>query len=275
MPPVRISDPVGQAFAALRQQVDDHGHRRGGMTEHRRAGAERKRRAVLLQHDAEGAQVDVFDAARPAAQHETRRGRIVGDDAREVELEVLVAGVDDFHRRQHEIGGGQHRADMAPRSLQFALEHEGDFGFDARMDQRARHDLAAVRDGEIIGEEAIGRLVDADLDHFRPRGQAGLDADDLVAPRLLAAADFMLDRIAVVGVNFGIVERNLRYGHGVQFGVFEKFRKLRDGGGRESHEQHLNVKGKDEGVRRSGPSIRRCRRSRRANGHLWRSAPWR
>jgi len=66
------------------------------MTEYGRAGAERNARAILLNYDTEGTQVQFLGAPGRCAYDVARRGGVIRDDARQVEFEVGVARIDDL-----------------------------------------------------------------------------------------------------------------------------------------------------------------------------------
>ncbi len=110
---------------------------------------------------------------------------------------------------------------MAARALQWRLGDHGDFRLDLRMDQLGAVHRAAVRHAEVVGEEAVDRRFNAHLRHLRPRGQAHLQADDLVAAGLLAPADFPLHVVGVGKGHLGEVVGHLADVVDIQLGVFD------------------------------------------------------
>ena len=117
------------------QHVGQHRYALGRVAQYGGASASRDDFAVLLQDDTQAFQVDALYTAHLAACDESRRGRVISDDALEIEAEVLVARVDDLDCRQNEISGSQYVANVHARAFQRMLEHKGDLGFHFGVDQ--------------------------------------------------------------------------------------------------------------------------------------------
>ncbi len=83
-----------------------------------------------------------------------------------------------------------------------AFEQEREFRLDARMDEAALGEGRAFLEPHRVGEPAPDDLVDVDLLHLCARGEAHLDADEL-----LATLEAAIDRRRLDGVGFGDAER--------------------------------------------------------------------
>src|SRR5450631_99109 len=151
----------GNAFVALCEQVGERGQTLRRMSEYCGAGAECHALTVLLQHHAEIGQVELADIARPHAHDEPGRRGVVGNDAFQVELEILIPRIDHLDRRNREIRGRQRIGDGAPRPLERMTRDEGNLGLHSRVNQ-IRHGDGAVRgNAEIVGKKSIDRRLDA------------------------------------------------------------------------------------------------------------------
>ncbi|MDT4870348.1 hypothetical protein FQZ97_1054210 [compost metagenome] len=124
---------------------------------------------------------------------------------------------------------------MAARAAERALEHEGDLGFDLGVDEFAGLDLAAVWHGAVLGHEAEHGRAHAHLLHLGERGEAGLEARELEAARLLAHQDGGLDRVGVFPVHAGKVVGDLVGVAGLELAVLQVLGEGGDGGLVECH----------------------------------------
>jgi hypothetical protein len=115
---------------------------------------------------------------------------------------------------------------MATRTFQGALQHEGDFRLDLRMDQFLDLDFTAVRHREIIDQETEARRFNAHLLHLGMRSQTGFQTDDAIATRQLAAQDFVLDRVGVIPVHLGMGVGDFHHVVRLQLGVFQMLGQL-------------------------------------------------
>ena len=167
--------------------------------------------------------------------HEAGGRRVVGHHAFQVELEVAVAAVDHFDAGHHEVGGGQHRADVATGAAQLGLGDKSNFGLHLGVNEFTDLALAAIGYGVVVGHEAKHGRGDPHLLHLGVRSQPGLQADDACAPRHLAAADVVLDGVGIVPVHLGVVVGDFGGVLLLQLAVFQALGQGSDGGGVEFH----------------------------------------
>ena len=147
----------------------------------------------------------------------------------QVEAEILVAGVDDLHGRQHDVDGGEDRANVTARPLERRLGHHRDLGLDPRVDEPARFYLTALGAGAVVGEEAVDGLLDAHLLHLGPGCQAHLEAGDLRAPGDPPGPDRVLDVVGILPVPVRVVVGDLDDLLAVELGVLDVLGELLDG----------------------------------------------
>ncbi|MNC26863.1 hypothetical protein D3C75_750100 [compost metagenome] len=212
------------------------------MPEHRGAGTGGDYFAVLFQHHTQAFKVNALHATHLSAGDEACRRGVVGNDALEIEAEVLVARVDHFNCRQNKIGSRQYVANMHARSLERMLEDKGDLGLDLGMDQAVNIDSRAVQARAVVRKEAVDRVSDPHLLHFRERGQAHFQASDTYTAGLLALANGVLDGVGVFPVHVGVRVGNLGHRLSVELGIFQVFGQLGDSCCREIHKDFLQTK---------------------------------
>ena len=133
------------------------------------------------------------------------------------EFEVAIARIDDLHRR----GDGLDRAERFGRrhfAGQIALHQEGEFRLNARMDIALLRERTAFLQPHGVGEAAPDHFIDADLNHFRARGQAHLHADELFAARKSALQRQRLDGVGLFDAErraFGELRNGFRRARGL------------------------------------------------------------
>ena len=190
------------------------------MPEHRCRGAHGNHFAIDLHHHAEGAQVQVFGVTRPTTADEERRGGVVSHHAFQIELEAGETRVDNLHRRQHVVGGGQYLFSSAIGSTQFVFHDKGHLTLHARMNQPGYRDSGVFRACHTVSEKADRGHINTHLYHLGLRGQAGLPADQLMALFDKAPTQLILHRVAIGNGHFRIFVGQLGNGVGASLRTF-------------------------------------------------------
>ena len=108
------------------------------------------------------AQVDRADVGRGRAEHDGARAGVVGDGVEQADLPVADPAVDDLERRQHEVDGAQRLVHRDARALERLLQHEGDLGLDARLDEPVDRDRHVLEVEEVVEQVAVVGLGDAE-----------------------------------------------------------------------------------------------------------------
>ena len=156
---------------------------------------------VAIAERADPAQVGIQRADRPAAEHDAGIRGVVGDGVENLSrrfglrVDPFDAGVQNFQRRHHEVGGIEHVEHRAVRARQPLLHDEGEFGLDARGDKAVGRHQAAIGKEHVVEQDAGIRLVDIERALHRLRGQADLVALDGAARRDLHLDPGLLDRV--------------------------------------------------------------------------------
>src|SRR4029077_6602477 len=100
------------------------------------------------------AQVDVERTDRPAADHDTGGGAVIGDRVENL-ARVLQPRIDDLDRRHDIFGGAQYIGEPDARAAQWLAKHEGQFDFDARHAIILMRNAGAVGDHHAVEEMAV------------------------------------------------------------------------------------------------------------------------
>ena len=102
---------------------------------------------------------------RGIAENNAGIGRIVGNGIEDgalraaVRIRAVDAGVEDFQRRRHGAGRGNHisAGDLAAR--QVTVHDEGDFSFNTRLDKPScRHRAAMIEEHVLEQDAAVGNV---------------------------------------------------------------------------------------------------------------------
>ena len=183
------AEAVGEPGDAQRRMAHD-AERQAGLLDIR----------VAVEHAADPAQIEVERLDRPPADHQPRRGAVVGDRVENL-ARILHARVDQLHRRHDIFGGAHHLHHADARTLERLVEDEHQFDLDARRAVIRVVHLGAVGHHHGVEEMTVIRLVDLRRGLHRLRGQADLVADNLGALRHLVLDDEILNRIGVVEID--------------------------------------------------------------------------
>src|SRR4051794_332238 len=153
-----------QRQAVGRDLVGEPGYRRRGMVEHAGGKPGFFQLAVTIAQRADPAQVGIPGANRAAAKHDAGVGRIVGDGVKDLSggfglrVDPFDAGIEDFQRRHHEIGGIEHVEHRAAWPGEPLLHDKGKFRLHARgYEALGRHQPAICKE-HIVEQDAGIRL---------------------------------------------------------------------------------------------------------------------
>ena len=193
------------------------------MAEYRSASPHIHYLAILLDHHTEVLQINIFNAGHLATGNKTCRRGIVCHYADQIELEVLVARINDFDRRHHIVRGSQHIANVAARPPQWSLGNKGYLRFNFGVNQLSGINHTAVRHAEIVREKAVNRCFYAHLRHFGPGCQAHFQPNSLVASGFLAPTDFPLHVISIGKSHARVIVGDLSDVLPIQLGVLHVF----------------------------------------------------
>ncbi|CUR69699.1 hypothetical protein BN2877_51390 [Achromobacter xylosoxidans] len=191
---------------------------------------------VARQDRADPAQVQFADLHRPAAHHHAGVGRVVGDGvehlarALAVGVDAVRAGIDDLQRRDHVVDRVVHLEQRHVRALQALAQHEGQLHFQARQDEAAGGNVAAVLEEHVIEQHAEIGLVDLRRQLHGARGQADLVAALDAAFAQLDVHPGALDGVGVGDGDVGVLQRDLADLLAAAFGVVQARRQGAHGG---------------------------------------------
>ena len=193
-----------QLLVVRRKLVGEPGDAVGRVVQHRGGEPGLFDHAVLVEHRADPAQVELGRAHRPTAGDDAGIGREIGDRVEDLAhdlglaVELLDAGIDDFDRRRDVFGRREHVEHRHAGAFQRPAEHERQFDLDPRRDEALERDVRALLEEHVVHQRGVVGLGDLRSLLHRPRREADLAAANGATVGDFEPHPFALDGIAVL-----------------------------------------------------------------------------